>query len=137
MATKVRKVGYFYFEVDDKAGAGARVLGKLKDAGVNLLSFVAFPTGTDRAQVTVVPENADTFAAAAKSAGLTPSSRKECFLVQGDDRVGAAYEVLKRLAEAKISFTAGGASSSGSGSFGMTLFVKPSDVAAAAKALNA
>jgi prephenate dehydratase len=137
MATKVRKVGYFYFEVKDEAGAGARVLGKLKDAGVNLLSFVAFPTGADRAQITVVPENADTFASAAKGAGLTPSARKECFLVQGDDRVGAAHEVLNRLAEAKISFTAGSGSSGGAGSFGMTLFVKPSDVAAAAKALSA
>lgn len=137
MATKVRKVGYFYFEAKDEAGAGAGVLGKLKDAGVNLLSFVAFPTGGGRAQITVIPENADTFATAAKGAGLNPSSRKECFLVQGDDRVGAAYEVLKRLAEAKISFTAGNACSAGAGSFGMAIFVKASDLAAAAKALSA
>lgn len=137
MATKVRKVGYFYFEVKDEAGAGARVLGQLKDAGVNLLSFVAYPTGAGRAQISVIPENPDTFANAAKGAGLTPSGRKECFLVQGDDRVGAAHDVLKRLAEAKISFTAGHGSSAGSGAFGMTLFVKASDVAAAAKALSA
>jgi len=137
MATKIRKVNYFYFEVEDKAGEGARVLGKLKDAQVNLLSFVAFPSGAGRAQLTVVPEKADDFSAAAKNAGLTPSARKECFLVQGDDRVGAAYDVLKRLAEAKISVTSGGACSAGGGSYGMTLFVKPSDLAAAAKALGA
>lgn len=136
MATSVRKVGYFHFEGEDKAGEGARILGKLKDAQVNLLSFVAFPTGQGKAQITVIPEKPDDFSAAAKGAGLTPSARKECFLVQGDDRVGAAFDVLKRLAEAKISFTAGHACSAG-GAYGMTLFVKPADLAAAAKALGA
>jgi hypothetical protein len=103
---------------------------------VNLLSFVAFPTGGGKAQITVIPENADAFAAAARKVGLAPSGRKECFVVQGDDRMGAAHEVAKRLAEAKISFTAGHASCAG-GSYGMTLFVKPADLAAAAKALGA
>jgi hypothetical protein len=135
MATQTRRVGYFTFDVQDKAGEGARVFGKLKDAQVNLLSFVAFPTGSGKAQITVIPENADAFAAAAKKAGLSTSGRKECFLVQGDDRVGAAYDVVNRIAEARISFTAGHACSAG-GRFGMTLFVKPADLAAAAKALG-
>jgi hypothetical protein len=133
---QIRTVGYFTFDVEDKAGEGARLLGRLKDAQVNLLSFVAFPTTKGRAQITVIPENAEAFAAAAKKVGLTSSGRKECFLVQGDDRVGAAHEVLNRLAEAKVSFTAGHACTAG-GSFGMTLFVKPADVAAVAKALGA
>jgi hypothetical protein len=137
MATRIRRAGYFTFDVQDKAGEGARVLGKLKDAQVNLLSFVAFPTGAGKAQITVIPENADAFAAGAKRVGLAPSGRKECFFIQGDDRAGAAYDVVNRLAEAKISFTAGHASSAGGGSYGMTLFVKPADLAAAAKALGA
>jgi hypothetical protein len=135
MATKIRRAGYFTFQVEDKAGEGARLLGKLKDAQVNLLSFVAFPRG-GKAQVSVIPENADAFADAAKKVGLAPSARKECFLVQGDDRVGAAHDVVNRLAEAKISFTAGHACSAG-GSYGMTLFVKPADLPAAAKVLGA
>jgi hypothetical protein len=136
MATRIRRAGYFTFDVADTAGEGATLFGKLRDAKVNLLSFVAFPTGSGRAQVTVIPENADAFAAAASKVGLSPSGRKECFLVQGDDRVGAAHEVVNRLAEAKISFTAGHACSAG-GSYGMTLFVKPASLAAAAKALGA
>jgi hypothetical protein len=136
MATQIRRVGYFTFDVQDKAGEGARVFGKLKEEQVNLLSFVAFPTGSGKAQITVIPENADAFAGAAKKAGLAPSGRKECFLVQGDDRVGAAHDVVNRLADARISFTAGHACSAG-GRFGMTLFVKPADLAAAAKALGA
>jgi hypothetical protein len=137
MKTKVRRVGYFYFDVEDAAGACARLLGRLAEANVNLLSFVAFPTGADRAQITVVPRDADTFAAAAQDAGLTPSPRKECFLVQGEDRVGAAHEILKRLADARISFTAGSACSAGGRSYAMTLFVKPSDLAEASRALGA
>ena len=137
MATKIRRAGYFTFDVEDKAGEGARVLGKLKDAQVNLLSFVAFPRGAGKAQITIIPENADAFAAVTKKVGLAPSSRKECFLIQGDDRAGAAYDIVNRLAEAKISFTAGHACSAGGGSYGMTLFVKPANLAAAAKVLGA
>ncbi len=136
MADKIRRVDYFYFEVDDKPGEGARVLGKLKDAQVNMLSFTAFPTPGGKAQLTLVPEKADAFVTAAKSAGLTPSGRKECFLVQGGDRVGAIFDVLKRLAEAKINCTAGNACSAGGGSYGMVVFVKPADLAAGARALG-
>jgi hypothetical protein len=94
MADGIRKVGYFYFDVDDKPGEGARVLGKLKDAQVNLLAFTAFPSGSGRAQITVVPEKADAFVAASRNAGLTHAEKKECFLVQASDRVGAVFEVL-------------------------------------------
>jgi prephenate dehydratase len=137
MADTIRKLGYFYFAVDDKAGEGARVLGKLRETQVNLLSLTAFPIAGGRTQVTVVPEKPDAFLAAAKAAGLDPSARKECFLVQGGDRVGAVHDVLKRLAEAKINCTAANGCCAGGGSYGMVLFVKPADVAAAAKALGA
>jgi hypothetical protein len=136
MAEKISRVGYFYVEVGDKPGEGARVLGKLKDAQVNLLAFTAFPTTGGKAQVTVVPEKADAFLAAAKGAGLTPTGGKECFLIQGDDRVGAVHDVLRRLAEASINCTAASGCAAGGGRYGMMLFVKPTDVAAASKALG-
>lgn len=136
MADAIRKVGYFYFEIDDRPGEGARVLAKLKDAQVNLLSFTGFPAAGGKAQLTVVPEKADAFVSAVKGAGLTPSGRKECFLVQGGDRLGAVYDVMKRLADAKVSCTAANACAAGGGTYGMVVFVKPADVAAAAKALG-
>ncbi len=136
MADKIQKVDYFYFEVEDKPGEGARVLGKLKDAQVNLLSFTAFPTGGGKAQLTVVPEKTDAFVAASRSAGLTHGARRECFLIQGSDRVGAVCDVVKRLAEVRINITASSACSAGGGSYGMILFVKQPDLAAAAKALG-
>ena len=81
-------------------------------------------------------EKPDTLEAAARSAGLTPSAKKECFLIQGDDRVGAAHDILKRLADAKISCVGSTAAASGTGSFGMAIFVKPADLVSAAKALG-
>ena len=56
MADTVRKVVYFKMSVPDKAGEGARVLGALRDAGVNLLAFSGFPRGR-RAQLDLVPED--------------------------------------------------------------------------------
>jgi hypothetical protein len=135
MADKIRRVDYFSFESDDKPGEGARVLGKLKDARVNLLSFVAFPIGGQKAQLTVLPEKTDAFVAAARSAGLTTSAKKECFLVQGEDRVGAVYDVLKRLADANINCTAANANSA-AGGYSMVVFVKLTDLGPAAKALG-
>ena len=137
MSEKIRRVHYFNFWLEDKPGEGARVLGKLKDANVNVLSFTAFPGGGGQSQLTIVPEKPESFTAAAKSAGLTPSGRKECFLVQGDDHVGAAHEVLKRLADASINCVASNGCSAIGGTFGMVIFVKPGDVPAAARTLGA
>jgi hypothetical protein len=135
MADKIRRVDYFYFEVEDRPGEGARLLGKLADGGVSLLSFVAFPAAGGKAQFTVVPEKADLFLTATRNAGLTHSGRKECFLVQGDDRVGAARDVFKRLADANINCVASHGSVAGGG-YALAVFVKQADVPSAAKVLG-
>jgi hypothetical protein len=119
-----------------KPGEGARLFGKLADAGVLLRSFIAFPVAGGKAQVTVVPEKADLFLTAAKNAGLIHSGRKQCFLVQGDDRVGAARDTFKRLAEANVNCVASSGISAPGGTYGLVLFVKQGDLAAAAKALG-
>jgi hypothetical protein len=136
MADTIRKVDYFYFELDDKPGEGARALAKLRDAKLNLLALTAYPTGRGKAQLTVIPENTDAFVTACKNAKLTHGPRRECFLVQGSDRVGAVCEVVSRLAEAKINITASSATAAGGGTYGMILFVKQPDLKAAAKALG-
>ena len=136
MAEKIRRVEYFYFWMEDRAGEGANLLGKLKQARVNVLSFTAFPGGGGKWQLTLVPERPETFAADARSAGAHPGGSKECFLVQGDDHVGAAHDVLSRLAEAKINVVASNGCSAGGGTFAMVIFVKPGDVPAASKALG-
>ncbi len=136
MADTVRKVTYFKMSVPDKAGEGARVLGALRDAGVNLLAFTGFPRGR-RAQLDLIPEDEAAFRDAAKRAKLALAGKKTGFLVQGSDRVGAIAEYVEKLAAAKISITAVDAMSAGDNRFGAIFWVQSKDVAKAAKAIGA
>ncbi len=136
MADTVRKVVYFKMSVPDKAGEGARVLGALRDAGVNLLAFSGFPRGR-RAQLDLVPEDEAGFRAAAKGAKLALAGKKTGFFIQGEDRVGAVAEYVEKLAAAGISITAVDALSAGENRFGAIFWVKSKDVAKAAKAIGA
>jgi prephenate dehydratase len=136
MADTVRRVDYFYIETPDKPGEGAKVLAGLRDAGVNLLAYTAFPHGR-RAQIDFIPEDSVAFKAAAKKAGLRLSAKKTGFLIQGEDRAGALAEMMAKLAVAKINVTATDAVCAGEGRYGAILWVKPPDVRRAAKALGA
>ena len=135
MADQIRRVDYFYVEVPDKPGEGARVLSALREGGVDLLNFTAFPGAGGKAQLDLVTDNADALTKAAKGAGLTLSGRKQAFFVQGQNRAGAAAEVLRKLADAKVNVRAANGSA-GQGGFGMIVWVAPADIAAAAKALG-
>ncbi|MEK6778113.1 MAG: hypothetical protein AABY80_00460 [Candidatus Deferrimicrobiota bacterium] len=137
MADTVRKIVYFKVYIPNKTGAGARVLGALRDAGVNLLAFTGFPLGGGRAQMDFFPENAAAFQRAAKKLGIKVAGKKTGFLVQGEDRVGAVAEYLEKLARAKINMIAADALSAGEKRFGAVLWVKSKDVSKAAKAIGA
>ena len=132
----VRKADYYTMKVSQRPGAGARLLGAMKDAGVNLLAFTGFPAGGG-AQVDFVPENGARFRQAAKRAGLRISGRKTAFLVRGDDRVGALTGVLGRLAQAKINLVSLSAVTAGKRRYGMIFWVKKKDVGRAARLLGA
>ncbi|OGW62530.1 MAG: hypothetical protein A2638_05950 [Nitrospirae bacterium RIFCSPHIGHO2_01_FULL_66_17] len=132
----IRKVEYFAMDVADKPGEGARILGALRSAGVNLLAFTGFPSSR-RAQIDFIPDDAVAFKAAAKRTGLKIKPKKSAFLVSGEDRPGAVAEIMGRLAAAKINVTAIDAVCAGAGRYGAILWVKPPDVARAAKALGA
>jgi len=136
MATTIRIADYFYIEVPERAGEGARVLGQLRDAGVNLLAISGFPAGR-RAQIDFVPENPAAFRAAAKKAGLKVTGPKKVFLIEGEDRMGVMAEAMEHLAAAKISVVSSQAICAGDGRFGAILWVAPRDVKRAAKALGA
>ena len=136
MADTIQRVQYFYAEVPDRPGEGARVLKMLKDEGVNLLAFSGFPKGR-RAQIDFIPAEPATFKAAAKKAGLKLMGPKTSFLIQGEDRVGAIAEVVAKLANAKINVTAVDAVSAGAGRYGAILWVKPRFVKKAAQLLEA
>ena len=136
MADQIRRVDYFYAMVPDQPGEGARILETFKEAGVNLISLTAFPTGGGKSQVDFVPETPDLLLKAAKKAGITLSEKKTAFFVQGKDRPGAVAEALRRLAGAGVNVHATNAACGGGGGYGMIVWVKPADLKAAAKALG-
>lgn len=136
MAETIRKVPYFYVMAPDTPGEGAKALQTLRDAGVNLLAFSGFPVGK-RAQLDFVPEDPKAFRAAAKRAKWEVTGPKMAFLIEGDDRTGVMADLLGKLAEAQINVTASDAVIAGAGRFGAILWVKPRDVARAAKLLGA
>jgi hypothetical protein len=136
MATTSRKVGYFFATVADKPGEGARVLGALRDSGINLLAFHAFPTGDGQAQLDFVPADEQAFQDAAKKANLEIGERKTAFLVDGDDRPGAIAELMRNLASTGTNVTAIDAVTAGS-RYGALIWVKQPDVEKAARALGA
>jgi hypothetical protein len=136
MTDAIRKLEYYALEVPDKPGEGARILETLKGEGVNLVAFSGFPSGR-KAQIDLVPESADALKVAAKKLKLKLGARKMCFVIQGDDRVGALTDTFTRLAEAKINVTASQAVTAGMGRFGAIFWVQPRDVGKAAKLLGA
>jgi hypothetical protein len=136
MADTIQRVQYFYSEVPDKPGEGARLLSLLRDEGVNLLAFSGFPKGR-RAQIDFVPADAAALKAAAKRAKLKLVGPKMGLLIQGDDRIGAMADIVAKLAEAKINVTATQAVTAGAGRYGAILWVKPRDVKKAAQLLGA
>lgn len=134
MADTIRLVEYYYVQVPDKPGEGARVLRALKQAGVNLLAFSGFPAGR-RAQLDFVPADPAAFRRAAKANGWTVTGPKRAFLISGEDRVGAMADIVGRLADAKINVIAADAVGA-DGRFGAILWVEPRQVKKAAQLLG-
>jgi hypothetical protein len=136
MADTVRSVEYQYATVPDAPGEVQRILSVLEDRGVNLLAFLGFPQGGGRSQIDLVAEDPAALREAAASAGVTLSEPKRAFLVQGDDRVGVVAEATGKLAGADVNVTAAAAVASGSGNYGMIVWVPPGDYEKAASALG-
>jgi hypothetical protein len=137
MADTVKRVEYWYATVQDTPGEGQRILAALRDSGVNLLAFLAFPAGDGRSQIDLVPADGAALRAASGQLSVTLSDAKQAFLIQGDDRVGAVADTIGKLADAGINITAAAAATAGTGSYGMILWVAPADYEEAAAALGA
>jgi len=132
----IRKADYYTMKVSQRPGAGAKLLGAMKAAGVNLLAFTGFPTGGG-AQLDFIPENSVKFRQAAKKAGLRVSKRKTVFVVRGADRVGALTGILGKLAAKKINLVALSAVTAGMRRYGMLFWVKKRDIGRTSRALGA
>ncbi len=137
MADRVRRINYAYVMVPNRPGQGARIAEQLREAGVSLLAYTAFPSRGGRAQVDLIAEDLGAIRRIARRNGWRLSDAKKGFLVQGDDRVGAVHNHLKKLADRKINITATDAVTAGKGRYGMLLWVRPKDYARASRALGA
>ena len=137
MADRVRKINYCYAKVSARAGQGAAILSKLRDAGVDLLAFTGFPIGGGKAQLDFVSADMAGVRRVARKEGWRLSKTKKGFLVQGSDALGACHRQLKKLADERISVTAVDAVAAGRQRYGMILWVKPKDYARASRTLRA
>jgi hypothetical protein len=133
----VRKVSYCYLTVPNRAGQGAKVLGELKSAKVNLLAYSGFPVTGGQAQLDLVSDDLNRVRRLAKGNAWKLSKVKKGFLIQGKDRPGAVHQHIGKLAEAGINVTAADAVCAGKGRYGMLLWVKPNDYTRAARTLKA
>lgn len=136
MADIVQRAEYFYVQVPNKAGEGARHLAALSEAGINLLAFSGFPEGRG-SQLDFVPMDPVAFRAFAKRSKWKLTGPKRAFLLSGDDRVGVIAEVHGKLAAAKINVTAIDAVCAGAGRYGAILWVAGRDYNRAATRLGA
>jgi hypothetical protein len=137
MADRVRKVNYAYVTVPNRAGQGEKVLHELRQAGVNLHAFSAFPAKAGKSQVDIVAEDMGALRRVAKRNDWRLSKTKKGFLVQGKDEVGAVHRLVRKLATARVNVTAADAITAGKGRYGMILWVKPKDYSRAARLLGA
>ena len=136
MADRVQRVEYFYVQVPNKAGEGARYLRALSEAGINLLAFTGFPEGRG-SQLDFVPGDPSGFRAFARRAKWKVTGPKRAFLLAGDDRVGVIAEMHARLAAARINVTAIDAIYAGGGRYGAILWVASRDYRKAGALLGA
>ncbi len=137
MADRIKKVNYVYVTVPNRAGHGAKILGELKDAGVNLLAYTGFPGKGGKAQLDLIPQNMTALRRVARKNDWRLSKVKKGFLVQGDDRIGSVHRHIDKLAQNKINITAADAVAAGKNRYGMILWVRPKDYNRAAKILRA
>ncbi len=137
MADRVRKVNYCYTKVPNYSGQGEEALGALRDAGVNLLAYSAFPSAGRKAQMDFIPEDMSAFKKVARQQGWRLSTVKKGFLITGQERLGAVHRHVAKLSDAKINITAADALAAGKGRYGMLLWVRPKQYARAARALGA
>jgi len=137
MADNIAVLPYYSVTVPNKTGEGAKLLGALRDAGVNLIALWAYPVKGKKAQFDLVPSDPKLFAKAAKRLKLECGPKQNVICWNAEDRAGAAADATAKLAAAGIDVHAMQAVTSGEGRFGALIQVAQSDIKKAVKVLSA
>ncbi len=132
----IHKINYYHIVIPDNPGEAFRVLSGLKKAGGNLLACCGFPLGDGKVQIDLVPKYYESFRNAAARLDLQLSERKRAFLIQGGDRVVDVADTFEKLAFHSVNIVAYQAISTGTGHWGMILWVEPDDYERASEALG-
>ena len=106
MAVTVKKAMLWRKEVDNRPGMLASTLQPLAEAGADLQVVMAYryPGGEDKAAIELHPVSGRKPNAAARAAGLAPSSIS-VLLVEGDNKPGLGHAIAKALGEAGINMS--------------------------------
>ena len=136
MATKIKKVDYFYCSFEDQPGESYKLLSFLKKVGVSLHAFTCVPTGPFRTQFTLFPEDTSKLVVEAKKANLQLDGPNPAFLILGDDEIGALVNIHQKLFQAKVNVYSSNAVTDGRGGFGYVLYISPEQYKKAAQVLE-
>ena len=106
MAVSVKKVTLWRSEIENKPGSLARTLQSLAQAGASLQVIMAFRFQGDstRAAVELFSVTGKKAQAAAREAGLSPSSIPTILAI-GDDRPGLGSQITEAIAGAGINLS--------------------------------
>lgn len=132
---KAQRVQYVMATVDDRPGTLLKLMQDLKARNISLSGLWGFGTRDGKAQVYVVAKSPEKVKNAWRASGQV-AEEGTAFFTKGTDRAGALLKTLEALANAGINVRAIHAVAVG-GRYGSFLWIDPSDVEKAAKALEA
>jgi hypothetical protein len=135
MTYNIRQIEYFYTDVADEPGTAYSILTQLSELGINQLAFSAVPTGPNKVQVALFPDDAPKLVQMAKAANMKLDGPHKAILVQGDDKMGALVDIHNKLYLANVNIYASNGVTDGDGSFGYLIYIRPSEFEQAVKAL--
>ncbi len=138
MALTVKKIELWNVTVENKAGALAKILEPLAEAGTDLevVMGTSMPGDDGLASIGVFPVKGRKAMAAARGAGLEPAASMPSLLVTGENRAGLGKQMSEALAAAGIDIGIAFAQVVGANFSALFGFAKPEDATRAAALLK-
>ena len=136
MISSVKNVEFFSIVVADKPGEARKLLEFLSEKSVNLLALTAFPLGDGMSRIDFFPDDPAALKQAAQDAKVALAGPRKAFLLQGEDKIGALYDVHLKLSNAGINVHACIGVGAGTGRFGYVIWVADADYEEASKVLR-
>jgi hypothetical protein len=103
-----KQVKAYCVDIEDKPGSLHRFLSQSALSGADYVCFAAFSCGDNKGHVVVVPKDPKIFDSFAKEANIKTTPRAG-FIITGKDRIAAAADAIKNLAQNDIRGIAGAA----------------------------